>query len=233
MTTQPTTTTKILLSDLPYHLLGEITQHLDPITRIKLLPEAFHQEGDARAANAANAALYKSLHEEKVLSEQRAAAFKEEYDLVRGWCNARGETIQQQRELINTLQIEILDARTTCFGVQLELHRAQQDLQAAHEEQAPYRHKTEDENDLERAIERAIADGWCPSEARSILTKGFARRLKQEWEAGGRRGDKPAEAMTVKELRAECKEWGIKGYSKLAKARLVSMCQAVRESDFS
>jgi len=229
MTTQPTTTTKILLSDLPYHLLGEITQHLDPITRIKLLPESFHQEGDARAANAANAALYKSLHEEKVLSEQRAAALKEEYDLVSGRAIARGETIQQQREFINTLRIENLDVRMTCLGVQIELHRAQQDLQA----KAPYRHKTEDENDLERAIERAIADGWHPSTARRLLTKGFARRLKREWEEGGRQGDKPAEAMTVKELRAECKERGIKGYSKLAKARLVSMCQAARESDFS
>ena len=211
MTTQPTTTTKILLSDLPYHLLGEITQHLDPITRIKLLPESFHQEGDARAANAANAALYKSLHEEKVLSEHKAATFKEDYDLVRGWFIARAETIQKQRELLDEMftrsrqQRELVDTLRIEIGT-LRIER----LAAQHEEQAPYRHKTDDENDLERSIERAIADGWCPHEARSILTKGFAKRLKQEWEAGGRQGDKPAEAMTVKELRAECKERGIK-----------------------
>lgn len=41
---------KIQLNDLPDHLIGEITKHLDPELIISSLPKSFHQPGNARLA---------------------------------------------------------------------------------------------------------------------------------------------------------------------------------------
>lgn len=128
MTTQPTTTTKILLSDLPHHLIGEITRHLDPITIIKLLPESFHQPGDARAATAA---LQKALHEERVERDYitaENAVLQEDYVNMAAGSRQRGQYIQEQRERMERMRIGLLEARETSTRAWRDLREVRAEL---------------------------------------------------------------------------------------------------------
>lgn len=206
MTTQTTTTNTLQLDNLPVHLIGEITRHLDNHTIIRLLPESYYPPGLIRE-------VYAQFQKEK----REAEKFKENATAL---AIEQAATIRRHEGAIVHLDHErwLLRNRVTDLENHLiESHnRTRQILEDV-------RHAMEQSAQTQEELQRTRRSLLQMQEKEASRLREPTKNKEEPKEETMTDHERQAWRMTVKELKLECKRRGLRKYSALRKAELVEM----------
>lgn len=117
---------KIQLSDLPDHVIGEITKHLDPQTIITLLPESYYPIGLARAAYTSFRAKDKAHRQVLLDLKRQLIEVQQQKDNYQNFADMYRRWLQEEQRKKETLQAQLQRATSIIQELRSQLRQAQQ-----------------------------------------------------------------------------------------------------------